>query len=77
MKPNVITFLYFNALENLEAMITPKKNKKLPMPVPEVLKGAFHLPYLFDKLPWAVIKFFDLENGRLFEVGAYSRLDAY
>ena len=24
--------------------------------------------------PWAIIKFLDLESGRLFEVGAYSRL---
>ena len=27
--------------------------------------------------PWALIKFLDLESGRLFEVGAYSRLGAY
>ena len=26
---------------------------------------------------WALIKFLDLESGRLFEVGAYSRLGAY
>ena len=26
---------------------------------------------------WALIKFLDLEGGRLFEVGAYSRLGAY
>ena len=35
------------------------------------------LPYLFDNRPgiWALSKF--LESGRLFEVGAYSRLSAY
>ena len=27
--------------------------------------------------PRVLIKFLDLESGRLFEVGAYSRLDAY
>ena len=27
--------------------------------------------------PRAVIKFLDLESGRLFELGAYSRLGAY
>ena len=27
--------------------------------------------------PWALINFLDLENGRLFEVGANSRLGAY
>ena len=26
---------------------------------------------------WALIKFLDLESGRLFEVGVYSRLGAY
>ena len=26
-------------------------------------------PYLFDKLPWALIKFLDLESGRLFDRG--------
>ena len=26
---------------------------------------------------WELIKFLDLESGRLFEVGAYSRLGAY
>ena len=35
------------------------------------------LPYLFDQPPWALIKFLDLESGRLFKVGAYSRLGAY
>ena len=35
------------------------------------------IPYLFDLPPWALIKFLDLESGRLFEVGAYSRLGAY
>ena len=35
------------------------------------------LPYLFDKPPWALIKFVDVESGRLFEAGAYSRLGAY
>ena len=38
---------------------------------------SFVLPYLFDYPPWALIKFLDLERGRLFEVGAYSRLGAY
>ena len=32
------------------------------------------IPYLFDSPPWALFKFLDLESGRLFEVGAYSRL---
>ena len=27
------------------------------------------LPYLFDLLPWALIKFLDLESGHLFEAG--------
>ena len=27
--------------------------------------------------PWALIKFLDLESGRLFEVDAYLRLGAY
>ena len=27
--------------------------------------------------PWALIKFLDLESGRLFEVDAYLRLSAY
>ena len=35
------------------------------------------VPYLFDQPPWALINFLDLENGRLFEVGANSRLGAY
>ena len=35
------------------------------------------LPYIFDEPPWALIKFLDLESGRLFEVGAYSRLGAF
>ena len=26
---------------------------------------------------WALMKFLDLKSGRLFEVGAYSRLGAY
>ena len=29
----------------------------------------YHLPYLFDLPPWALIKFLDLESGRLFEAG--------
>ena len=33
------------------------------------------LPYLFDKPPWALIKFFCLQD--LIEVGANSRLGAY
>ena len=35
------------------------------------------LPYLFNLPPWALIKFLDLKSGRLFEVGAYTRLGAY
>ena len=27
------------------------------------------IPYLFDYPPWALIKFLDLESGRLFEAG--------
>ena len=29
LKPHVITFLFFNALEYLEAMVTSKKNKRI------------------------------------------------
>ena len=29
------------------------------------------------KLPWALIKFWDLESGCLFEVGTYWRLGSY
>ena len=36
-------------------------------------KFTLQVPYLFDLPPWALIKFLDLESGRLFEVGAYSR----
>ena len=32
---------------------------------------------LWATRPWALIKFLDLESGRLFEVGANSRLGAY
>ena len=28
-------------------------------------------------VPWALIEFLDLESGRLFEVGAYSKLAPY
>ena len=35
------------------------------------------IPYLFDLPPLALIKFLDLESGRLFGVGVYSRLGAY
>ena len=28
-------------------------------------------------VPWALTEFLDLESGRLFEVGAYSKLGAY
>ena len=31
--------------------------------------GWKHLPYLFDEPPWALIKFLDLQSGRLFEAG--------
>ena len=37
---------------------------------------SFHIPYLFDQPPWTLIKFLDLESGRLLEVSAYSRLGA-
>ena len=45
--------------------------------VPPMAVAWLHLPYLFDLPPWALIKFLDLESGRLFEVGAYSRLGTY
>ena len=32
-------------------------------------RQKLHLPYLFDLAPWALIKFLDLESGRLFEAG--------
>ena len=33
-------------------------------------KNSFlKIPYLFDSPPWALIKFLDLESGRLFEAG--------
>ena len=28
-------------------------------------------PYLFDQLPWELIKFLDFESGCSFEVGTY------
>ena len=33
--------------------------------------------YSINHPGWALIKFLDLERGRLFEVGAYSKLGAY
>ena len=33
--------------------------------------------YLFDYLPWALIKFWANEDGCVFDVGAYSRVGAY
>ena len=36
----------------------------------------YHLPYLFELAPWALIQFFAILGNRLFEVGANSRLGA-
>ena len=44
----------------------------------EIICYCFELLLLFVLFaPWALIKFLDLESGRLFEVGAYSRLGGY
>ena len=52
-----------------------KKGSSLPLP--RTLYSFLCLLYLFDQPPWALIKFLDLESGRLFKEGAYSRLGAY
>ena len=33
--------------------------------------------YSINRGPWSLVKFLDLESGRLFEEGAYSRLGAH
>ena len=41
-----------------------------------VNRPLLNIRYLFAQMPWALIKFLDLERGRLFKVSTYSGLGA-
>ena len=41
-----------------------------------VNRPLLYIRYLFAQVPWALIKFLDLERGRLFKVSTYLGLGA-
>ncbi len=53
----------------LKFIFTPDQPKTASLKLKMFSFRLLGIPYLFDLAPWALIKFLDLESGRLFEAG--------